>query len=291
MPREWCCFRSGTGCLLWQNGEYWLPGRGQVIRSNLCNNKCQWFCEQQKRENWYRSFEICPKVHLEGSIKRILEKHRQMAVEGGGVSCQSKMIPFPACWDYKSRSPLLPKNPLKSPGEGVSYTGLQKTASHHIVALTLLLAPLQPREIRGPSCSWDGDGGEERGSAGREKVEASCSSLSLSVSSLNQAQLNSWKFNRYREWEPGGLPSMGSHRIGHDSSDLVAAAESEDFPGVSVVKNTSANAGETGSIPGPGRSSWEGNGNPLQYPCLGNPMDRGTWWATVHGVAKELGMT
>ena len=48
---------------------------------------------------------------------------------------------------------------------------------------------------------------------------------------------------------------MGSHRIGHDSSDLVAAAESEDFPGVSVVKNTSANAGETGSIPGPGRSS------------------------------------
>ena len=82
-------------------------------------------------------------------------------------------------------------------------------------------------------------------------MEASRSSLSLSVSSLNQAQLNSWKFNR----EPGGLPSMGSHRIGHDSSDLVAAAESEDFPGVSVVKNTSANAGDTGSIPGPGRSS------------------------------------
>ena len=87
-------------------------------------------------------------------------------------------------------------------------------------------------------------------------MEASRSSLSLSVSSLNQAQLeNSWKFNKYREWEPGGLPSMGSHRIGHDSSDLAAAAESEDFSGVSVVKNTSANAGDTGSIPGPGRSS------------------------------------
>jgi len=45
--------------------------------------------------------------------------------------------------------------------------------------------------------------------------------------------------------------------------------------------------GDTGSIPGWGRSPGEGNGNPLQYSCLGNPMDRGGWWATVHRVAKE----
>ena len=44
-------------------------------------------------------------------------------------------------------------------------------------------------------------------------------------------------------------------------------------------------------IPGSGRSPREGNGNPLQYSCLENPMDRGAWWATVHRVAKELDMT
>ena len=44
---------------------------------------------------------------------------------------------------------------------------------------------------------------------------------------------------------------------------------------------------DTSSIPGSGRSSGEGNGNPLQYSCLENPMDRGVWWATVHGVAKS----
>jgi len=58
------------------------------------------------------------------------------------------------------------------------------------------------------------------------------------------------------------------------------------FPGGSVVKNLPANAGVTGSIPGSGRSPGEGNGNPLQYSCLGNPMDRGAWQAIVHRVAK-----
>ena len=60
----------------------------------------------------------------------------------------------------------------------------------------------------------------------------------------------------------------------------------EGFPGGSVVKNPQTNAGDTGLIPGSGRSPEEANGNPLQYSCLGNPMDRGAWWATVHGVAK-----
>ena len=54
-----------------------------------------------------------------------------------------------------------------------------------------------------------------------------------------------------------------------------------------MVKNLPANAGDSGSIPGSGRSLGGGNGNPLQYSCLGNPMDRGTWWATVHGVIKS----
>ena len=54
-----------------------------------------------------------------------------------------------------------------------------------------------------------------------------------------------------------------------------------------VVKNLPANAGDTGLIPGSGRSPGEKNGNPLQYSCLGNPMDGGAWWATVHGVSKS----
>ena len=58
-----------------------------------------------------------------------------------------------------------------------------------------------------------------------------------------------------------------------------------------MVKNPPVNAGDVGLIPGSGRSAGEGNGNPLQYPCLGNPMDRGAWWATVHRVAKESSMT
>ena len=58
-----------------------------------------------------------------------------------------------------------------------------------------------------------------------------------------------------------------------------------------MVKNLPANAGNEGLIPGSGRSSGEGNGNPFQYSCLENPMDRGAWWATVHGVTKELDMT
>ena len=60
-----------------------------------------------------------------------------------------------------------------------------------------------------------------------------------------------------------------------------------DFPGGSKVKNPPANTGDLGLIPGPGRSPEEGNGNPLQYSCLGNPLDRGTWWATVHIFSKS----
>ena len=61
-----------------------------------------------------------------------------------------------------------------------------------------------------------------------------------------------------------------------------------------MVKNLPASAGDAGDvglIPGLGRSSGEGNGNPLQNSCLGIPTDCGAWWATVHGVAKMLDMT
>ena len=60
-----------------------------------------------------------------------------------------------------------------------------------------------------------------------------------------------------------------------------------DFPDGSVVKNPPANAGGVGSISGSGRSPGEGNGNPLQYSSLENPMDRGAWRALVHRVTKN----
>ena len=59
------------------------------------------------------------------------------------------------------------------------------------------------------------------------------------------------------------------------------------FPGDSDNKESACNAGDLGSIPGSRRSPGEGNGNLLQYTCLESPLDRGAWWATVHGVAKS----
>ena len=59
------------------------------------------------------------------------------------------------------------------------------------------------------------------------------------------------------------------------------------FPSGSVVMNLPANAGDVGSIPGSGRSPGEGDGNPLQFSCLGNLRDKGAWWATVHRIAKS----
>ena len=63
------------------------------------------------------------------------------------------------------------------------------------------------------------------------------------------------------------------------------------FPDSSVVKNLPTNAEDVVSTPGSGRSPGEGNGNPLQYFCLGNLMDKGAWWAAVYGIMKELDTT
>ena len=59
------------------------------------------------------------------------------------------------------------------------------------------------------------------------------------------------------------------------------------FPGGSAGKESACKVGDLGSIPWSGRSPREGNGNPLQYPCLDNPRDRGAWWAVVYGVAES----
>ena len=123
-----------------------------------------------------------------------------------------------------------------------------------------------------------------------------------------------WIWVNSRSWwwtgRPGMLQSMGSQRVRHNwATELnwqVSSIQDEresfqcgdlhnitgntlgvgGVPGGSVVKNLSANSGDTGSIPGSGRSLGEGNGNPFQYSCLGNSVDRGAWQATVHGVAR-----
>ena len=63
------------------------------------------------------------------------------------------------------------------------------------------------------------------------------------------------------------------------------------FPSDSDGKDSAWNVGDIGSVPGLERYPGEGNGYPLQYSCLGNPLDRGTWWAIVHRIAKELDMS
>ena len=98
-------------------------------------------------------------------------------------------------------------------------------------------------------------------------------------------------------WEGEGKgPERGAHGLQQElknplpslgvilSFNLISAPGG--FPGGSDGKESARNAGN-GSIPRSGRTPGEGNGKPLQYSCLENPMDRGTWWATVHGVAKS----
>ena len=82
--------------------------------------------------------------------------------------------------------------------------------------------------------------------------------------------------------EPGGLPSMGSHRVGQDCSDLAAAAAAR-----GKESSSAGDLKDSSLIPELERSPEGGNGNPFQYSCLGNPMDSGVWRATIHGVTKS----
>ena len=89
--------------------------------------------------------------------------------------------------------------------------------------------------------------------------------------------------------KPGGLQSMGSQRVGHDWVTSLSFTFTMFLNG-SVGKESAWEAGDTGdvgSVPGWERSPGEGNGNPLQGSCLENPIDRGTWRATVRGVTKH----
>ena len=101
--------------------------------------------------------------------------------------------------------------------------------------------------------------------------------------------------------EPGRLQSMELQRVWHDWAtslhfislhqdkkiQITKIMKERSFPGGSVGRESTCNAGDPSSTPGWGRSPGEGNGNPLQYSCLENPTDRGAQWAPVHGVAKS----
>jgi len=108
------------------------------------------------------------------------------------------------------------------------------------------------------------------------------------VSSFHRVTISTWpNFTQdvHRHWTTQHLhlqTSLG--QFGRTSSS------NKGFPGSSGVKNLTANAGDTGNlglIPGSGRSPGGGNGSPLEYPCLGNPLDRGAWRVTVHAVTKS----
>ena len=87
-------------------------------------------------------------------------------------------------------------------------------------------------------------------------------------------------------WQNGKVIALGAGLLQWLLGDFIHHFNSLELsiglPTYSVVKNLPANAGDTGSNPGSGRSPEEGNGNPLQYSCLDNSIDRGAWWARVH---------
>ena len=81
--------------------------------------------------------------------------------------------------------------------------------------------------------------------------------------------------------------TLHSYKATREQRFVALTDVSSHFPGDTVVRESACSAGDSGSIPGWGRSPREGNDNPLQYSCLANPMDREDWWATVHRVTKS----
>ena len=100
-----------------------------------------------------------------------------------------------------------------------------------------------------------------------------------------------WRISMDRgAWQPSEEPDSPWGCRESDRTEQLGTAQT----GGAKVKNPSADAGDIrdeGLIPGSRRSPGGGNGNPLQYSCLGNPMDRGAWWPTFHGVTKKLDTT
>ena len=95
-----------------------------------------------------------------------------------------------------------------------------------------------------------------------------------------------WKISRTEE--PGGLQSMGSQRIRlWLSAHTHIQSTKRGLPWWLSGKESACQAGDVNSVSGLGRSPEEGNGNPLQYFCLGNSINRGAWWAPVHGVTES----
>ena len=122
------------------------------------------------------------------------------------------------------------------------------------------------------------EGGSRRGWQRMRWLEGIADSMDMSLSKL-------WVFVMDREaWHAA---VNGLQRVIHDWATELNWTMKKGFPGSLLVKNPPANAGNEGSIPS-GRSPEEGNGNPLQYSCLENSMDRGAWWVTIYGVAKSL---
>ena len=129
----------------------------------------------------------------------------------------------------------------------------------------------------------------ERLRAGREGDDRGWDGWMASPTQWTWVWVNSG--SRWWTGRPGVLQSMGLQRIGHNwDTELNWMVIFWASQVMLVVKNPPANAGDArdvGSIPGSERSSGRGNGNPFQYSCLENPMDRGNWWDTVQGVVKN----
>ena len=112
----------------------------------------------------------------------------------------------------------------------------------------------------------------------------------LEMEMATHSSILAWRIPQTEE--PSGLMSIWSHRVGHKWSDFRLKSSSGNsiwwgFPYSSVGKESVCNARDLGSIPGSRRSPGDGNGNPLQYSCVENPMDRGAWQAKIHGVPKS----
>ena len=116
-------------------------------------------------------------------------------------------------------------------------------------------------------------------------------SLSLSLSCIGEGNDNPLQCSCLENPRDGGALWAAVYGVAQSRTRLKPLSSSSSsrggFPGDSVVKNLPANAGEVGLIPGTGISLGGGHGNPLQYCCLGNPMNRGVWRVTVHAVANN----